>query len=195
MSYHIYNTRALILISHSSRERDKTLWLLTQDFGLIRGTVRGIRSTSSRLGSILLDYALINVSLVKGKNVWRVTTAALLKDSATLLKNKKESLKALARILDLIQKLVRGEDKNEPLFLDIQDSLNFLLENDEVQIEGWEILSVLRLLYHLGYLSKMEVSSSILEDRYSAELLTEVIKDKKKFIALANSGIRESGLS
>ncbi len=195
MSYHIYNTRAIVVASRGVRERDKTLWLLTQEFGLIRATVRGIRNASSRLGGILLDYALINISLVKGKNVWRVTTASLVKDSATLLKDKKESLKSVARVLNLLEKLVRGEDKNEALFLEVESSLSFLLLNDEEGHEVWEILVVLRILYHLGYLSKTEVSKNILEAKYSSKLLEEVLKDKKKLVALANTGIRESGLS
>src|SRR5512146_101812 len=77
MSHHIYNTRALVLGSRTRGERDRVFALLTRDVGLVKALAQGVRRESSKLGGVLMDYAISDVSLVKGKNAWRITTATL----------------------------------------------------------------------------------------------------------------------
>ncbi|MBX4189226.1 recombination protein O N-terminal domain-containing protein [Candidatus Parcubacteria bacterium] len=195
MSHHIYNTRAFVLGARAQRERDKVFILLTKDLGLVLAVATGIRRASSKLGGILLDYALVHVSLVKGRNTWRITTATLVEDVSNSLRADKECLKAVARVLALLLKLVRGEEKHKELFEEVERGIAFLLKDRDLECEGWEIVAVVRMLFHLGYLSAKDVSKEVLLDDLSEPLVREALKDKKKLIALINAGIRESGLS
>jgi DNA repair protein RecO (recombination protein O) len=183
MSYHIYNSRALVLGRRSVRERDLVVSLLTEEFGLVRATARGVRSSRSRLGGILLDYALINVSLVKGKNVWRLTTAALESDLYRELKARPEALKAFARVLNLLEKLIHGEEPAPALFQDLTLAIKSLIE-EEPSVEGWEIATVSSLLFHLGYLSQSDVPKTSLE----------ALERKKELVNRINTSLKESGL-
>ncbi len=195
MSHHIYNTKAFVLGSRAQKERDKTFTLLTEDLGLVFATAQGIRRESSKLGGVLLDYALVHISLVKGKNAWRITTASLIEDSAALLRTKRLYLKSLAQVFVLIERLIKGEEKHKELFEEVERGVAFFLQHKDVDCNGWEVLMVLRILFHLGYISTEDVSSTLLTSIMSEALVQEALLNKRTLVAHINSGIRESGLS
>ena len=79
MSYHIYNTKGIILSEKSLREADRVYSILTRDLGLIRATALGVRKESSKLRGNLEPVGLTTVSLVRGKEYWRVTSAEVVR--------------------------------------------------------------------------------------------------------------------
>ncbi len=186
MSHHIYTTIGIVLRSHSSKEADKTLAILTEDLGLVYATARGVRKMGSRTAPALGDLSIVKVSLVRGKRSWRMTTVSLLIEVVPTLRERRESLLSIYRITSLILRLVRGEDKNTDLFLEFKKSLEALSKPDfdESSLADWELMTVASLLSHLGYLSKEAVPKGILEVR----------SDRKKFLVFVNDGIRASGL-
>ncbi len=180
MSHHVYNTRGLVLVSRGVREADKVFSLLTRDLGFVVATAQGIRKGNSKLGGILLDLALVDVSLIRGKSAWRITTAALMKNYASVLE--KSQTRALAQVMALVEKLVHGEEKHADLFDDMVADVGLLQLGIDPEI--WEIFAVSHLLAHLGYLTKDEVPHT----------LESVKENKKRIVSLVNQGIRESGL-
>jgi recombinational DNA repair protein (RecF pathway) len=108
VSYAIYTTHGFVLSSAPSGEASKTYAIYTQDFGLIFARAQGVRLLSSKLRYSLDNYIFGKFSLVKGKEVWRIT-------GAEAEPVRVDSL-ARARILNLVRRLVQGEEKNEKLF-------------------------------------------------------------------------------
>ncbi len=187
MSHHVYTTKGIVLALYPTKEADKTASILTQDLGLIRGNARGIRKLGSKLTTSLLEFGIVKVSLVKGKNFWRVTTVTLLRNSFVELRGRREALKALGRVVSLLNSLVKGEEKNAELYDEFETNLLSLLDGSvgDEEVLNWEIFTVARLLSHLGYLSKSEVPVQL-----------EDVKNKKKhFLSMINSGIYSSDLS
>jgi DNA repair protein RecO len=185
MSHHVYTTGGLVLRLRPVRETDSLVGVLTEDLGLVSASARGTRQRGSKLTSALLPLSLAKVSLVRGRNAWRVTTVTLLRDISTELRLRREALASYARVVSLVEKLVRGEDKNPDLFRELERAAFLLL--DEVgdrDVDAWELLTVAKVLYHLGYLSHDALPSTLNETR----------EKRGSLISSINESIKTSGL-
>jgi recombinational DNA repair protein (RecF pathway) len=196
MSYHIYTTRGLILHSFTRREADRTYVILTRDLGLIYATAIGVRKELSKLRGSLEPLSLSNISLVKGKEAWRLTSAELVISLSKELRNNKSLLRAYHRIFALLQKLVVGENIHPEILDEIEKVARFTLSEslNPDEILAVEIVLISRILFELGYLSTNEVSAHILKSEITRDLLVETGKMKSKIIASINEGIKISGL-
>lgn len=75
MSHHIYQTKAYVIEGVDSGEANKRLLLLTEDLGLIVVAAQGVRLGVSKLKASIQDFSYVRVSVVRGKEVWRLTNA------------------------------------------------------------------------------------------------------------------------
>ncbi|HEU5114995.1 MAG TPA: recombination protein O N-terminal domain-containing protein [Candidatus Paceibacterota bacterium] len=112
MSYAVYTTKGFILGSSPSGEASKLYSIYTEDFGLVRAKAQGVRLVQSKLRYNLDDYSFLTLSLVKGKEVWRITGA----EAAGAASKNKEATLVRARVLSLVRRLVHGEERNDELF-------------------------------------------------------------------------------
>ncbi len=143
MSYAVYTTRGFILGSMPSGEASKIYLLYTEDFGLVRAKAQGVRLIHSKLRYNLDDYAFGAFSLVKGREVWRLTGAEAVGGSVSGSVDREARL-ARARVLNLVRRLVQGEERNEELF----DALVSSIGPDSPS----ETVILSRALSALGYL-------------------------------------------
>ncbi|HEU0080857.1 MAG TPA: recombination protein O N-terminal domain-containing protein [Candidatus Paceibacterota bacterium] len=143
MSYAVYSTRGFILGSAPSGEASKLYSIYTEDFGLVRAKAQGVRLIQSKLRYGLEDYSFCALSLVRGREVWRVTGVQSLEAGDGSAK-KGEALRARARVLNLVRRLVHGEEKNGELF----DALTGLTKDDQAA----EVRTLSLVLSALGYL-------------------------------------------
>lgn len=146
MSYHIYTTKGLVLSERPLREADRVYSILTRDLGLVRATATGVRKSTSKLRGSLEPVAFANVSLVRGKEYWRITSA----QAHVRVKAKP----ALLRPLVLLEKLVQGEAVHAELF----DAVEVFLTSAEIEDELFEPRFVATMLYHLGYLKEKDLT-------------------------------------
>ncbi len=165
MSYHIYTTKGLVLAERPVREADRIYSILTRDLGLIHATVLGVRKEVSKLRGALEPYIFSQVSLVRGKERWRVTSADSIKNIS--------ASQAMARPLALIEKFIQGEVSHPELF----DAVEETIFSGEPNNEMFEINFVSKILFHLGYLKE-----------------TDLTLDKKGLIKAINEGIQASHL-
>ncbi len=121
------------------REVDRLYSILTRDFGLIRASATGVRKEESKLRGVLEPVTLAEVSLVRGKEFWRITSAQTIKKVAVTPE--------IARPLSLLEKLVQGEVAHPELF-----------DVVEQHLEGGEIALVAQILLHLGYLKPEDIN-------------------------------------
>ena len=71
---HIYTTKAIIVKSAPVGEANKLYFLLTHDLGFIKASAQGVRLSKSKLKGHLEEFSLILLSVVKGKEIWRITS-------------------------------------------------------------------------------------------------------------------------
>ncbi|MDP1625349.1 MAG: recombination protein O N-terminal domain-containing protein [bacterium] len=155
MSYRIYSTKGFLLWSTPSGETSKTYLIYTEDFGLIRARAQGVRLLASKLRYSLTDYSFLSLSLVRGKEFWRITGAApetpvALATTGSDAAPSRAMQNARARIFSLTKRLVQGEEKNDRLFA----ALSGLFESEvpAEDMQAFESLILARALSVLGYL-------------------------------------------
>ncbi len=196
MSYHIYTTRGIVLGERPAREADRVYTIFTRDLGLVRASATGVRKDLSKLRGHLEPFSLATVSLVRGREYWRLTSAELVYNLETRLSGTPELFLAFAKNLSLLEKLVAGEEKHTELFEDIAAVAELIVEGNisALDPESVEILLAARILFNLGYLSAEEEFGPLLEGKLTAETLKAVSESKKSLIKAINQGIQSSQL-
>ena len=139
MSYHIYTTKSLVLSAKARGEADRVYSILTRDLGLVRAVGLAVRKENSKLRGGLEPVSLSIISLVRGKEYWRLTSAEFIK--------KVKKSKALA----ILEKLVAGETPHPELFDAVGEFLSKPGFDNETQF-------VATILSHLGYLKKSDLN-------------------------------------
>ena len=112
--HHIYHTQGFVLGSRNKGEANKMLTIYTREMGLVRAMVQGIRLGKSKLRFALQDYSYTNIDLVRGKDIWRVTSAKNI-STFPFARFSKDSLLLIARVSSLLERLCDGEESNEKI--------------------------------------------------------------------------------
>lgn len=193
MSHTIYNTEAFIVSSRNSGESDKTFKIFTKDFGVIWAKASGIRKIESRLRFFVQDFKYAEVSLVKGRNYWRLTSAQPIHELNSV---KSLTTPSRTRSLKLIEKLAPLEEPLENLFSDLVLAYEFTSKNrasGEV-VESLEALLALKILYALGYWGENQSNKNLVEKPVSIELIEEVTISRKEIIKEVNKSLIATSL-
>lgn len=143
MAYTVHTTEGFILSSAPIGEANRIYHIFTREFGVIIATAQGVRLNKSKLRPHLLDYGFSSVSLVKGKEFWRITSA-----SGILRSNNKIYIQILA----IIKRLLQGEGEHEALFDYLKEEL-FKENLDETNL-------MIQILAELGYIDKKEITDN-----------------------------------
>jgi len=193
--HHIYHTLALVLDSRNSGEANKKLVIFTRELGMIRATVQGIRFEKSKLRFALSDYSLAQIDLVRGRDVWRVTSAKP-KENFSLLMLSEKYGDVARNLIRLVLRLYHGEESHRELFDHVLETLKILKEGEisETDLKHFEILSVLRIIYHLGYLAQTGEHDVFVKSPISSELIKKVANMRTEMLNEINRSLRESHL-
>lgn len=195
MAHHIYTTDAYVLDSNASGEADEFLTLFTRDLGLVRATARGVRLEKSKLRYSLQSLSCSRISLVRGKEVWRITTAEFKKNLHANYREHKNILAVVANCSALIRRMVAGEEKNEILFSVISDAFDFLASREwGKELELFEIALVLKILQNLGYVSASAELSLFIHEPWSEKMLSALAAHRSLAVREINASLRESQL-
>ena len=193
--HHIHHTHAIILGSKNLGESNKTLYLYTRELGLISARVQSIRKESSKLRYALQDYSYAEIDLVRGKDVWRVTTAVA-RESFSHTYRDLQAFSTIKQIASLVIRLCAGEEKNEKIFEDLLFGLRFY-NQEYLSIENkqkTELVLVLRILHHLGYIGDVEKFAPILDDVFDPNREIYQKLEKKTILFEINRALKESHL-
>jgi DNA repair protein RecO len=196
MAHHIYTTDAFVLDSQLSGEADRFYTLFTKELGLIRATARGVRLQKSKLKYSLQDFSRSRISLVRGKDVWRITSARIEESLFTRYREDKAVLHLIAQLSALLKRLLGGEEKNELLFSMIAEGIAFLEQKkyETHELKLLEIIMVLRILNNLGYLRHVQEFKPFLDNAMSYELLHAMEPLKAQALKEINMSLRETQL-
>ncbi len=206
--HHIHHTEGIILGSRNFGETGKYYSIFTRDLGLVYASAQGVRKMSSKLRFVLSDYSHIKVDLVKGKDLWRVTSASKTGSLEDISKDK-ENFVVFVSILNLLKRLLAGQEANETLFTDLVKGFNFLEKVGQKEparnafsiadaggdnLRNIEIIIVLRMLNNLGYIGAGETSENIIKSPFEENLVFEVSKNRSKVLEQINKALKETHL-
>lgn len=65
----LYRDHAIVLRTHKLGEADRIVTMLTRDHGKVRAVAKGVRRTTSRIGSRMEPFMLADVQLYEGRNL------------------------------------------------------------------------------------------------------------------------------
>jgi len=184
---HKYATPAIVLSRTPLSEAGMLATLITTEFGLIRARAEGVRRPGAKLAHALQTLDESEISLVRGKDGWRLTGAILSHDHFHDLTPKGRS--RAARLASLLLRLVHGESADAPLFAIFRDFLAALPPLPEDEQDGAEVLAALRLLSALGL-----DSGANPPEGYGADALADALGKRGEYVKRINRGITASGL-
>ena len=197
MAHHIYHTDAIVLGGTNVGESHRLISIFTRDVGFVRAMARSVRTEHSKLRFCLQDFSRAQVSLVRGRQVWRITGATEHYNVYHLLSNDHEKIVLLTRIRSLLNRLLHGEEKNEYLFNVTAVFFDALRDNklSANNLTALELITVLRILNSLGYLAHDKKFSVYVDDVDLDEELLENVSDiRPQAISAINRALTASHL-
>ena len=183
-----------ILGSRGYGEAGKYYSIFTRDLGLIFASAQGVRKMSSKLRFVLQDFSYIKVDLVKGKDLWRVTSAS---KGNTLegLTRTPAKFEVFFNVAKLLKRLLAGELANENLFTDVVSGLHLLEKTEtEEDLRNVEAVIVLRILNNLGYIGGGSQLENLIKSPFEEGLVVEAYKNRKEVLLQINRALKETQL-
>jgi recombinational DNA repair protein (RecF pathway) len=168
MAIEKYTTEALVIESFDQGEHDRVYKLFTRDFGLIMAHAKSVRKLESKLRAHILPRAVSLVTLVQGRDIWRLVGAEQLEEKGEMVHE----------VVGLVRRLIRGEGAHKALYARIMD---FLTSSASLDKQKARLLLYYLLLVELGYADAKVIGAKSLKeyiewnltDLYTHLLLTE----------------------
>lgn len=154
MSYHHYTTEGIILKREDRGENDAVYVVLTENLGLIAVQASGIRLLKSKLRTVLQPRNIVNITVVRGKVSWRVTTCQLIQTIQDPLVPAIPRLYKLLRQFVVFDEIVPDVFRCYKAFLAIES----VIANEARRLRTAEILTTARLLYILGMIDNLGIT-------------------------------------
>lgn len=195
--YHVHTTPAFVVNTLPSGEKNQFVTLFTRDFGMIRAKAQSVRVSLSKLRYALQEYSYVHISLVKGKDVWRIVNAQPIYNIYFELKDSQEIFMPIARVLSLLKRLLPEEGCESVIFDDLQilcdSSKKYKYENKELGTIEWCFL--IRAMCSLGY-AKFDSFAVLCEGGadFSPEYLNSIFEHKDRAVNAINIALKASQL-
>lgn len=188
--YRIYNTPSYIISLRNQREADRLLTFITKDFGQTTAIARGVRYEKSKLRYHLQLFSHLNLSLVKGKEFWRVTGAEPLQSQTNPSKHQN---KLLAYLSGLIRKLTFEDETDSSLYYYWQDIENKTTNINDVNYSAYKIYAVGKLLTQIGYFDP-DTIPYLQSDELTPKDIKKLLDNKEKYISLLTNSLHDAGV-
>ncbi len=142
-----YRTQALVLKKRDRGEADQVIAFYTKEYGKLQILGRAIRKIKSKLKSATELFYLAEIEFIQGKTFKTLTDAREI-ESFKGLRGDFEKMRAAFKILETLDRLVRGEEADKSLWRLLIESFKRL---DSSSFSGfiiyhyfaWNLLSVL----------------------------------------------------
>lgn len=189
---HKYETRGIVLSRAPFGETHAHLALLTPDLGLLWARAAGLRRSGGKLAHALPTFAESDLTLVRGREGWRIT-GAVLHENWFIRLGAGDARERAARVAGLLLRLAPGESPDRVPFSIMTDFFTVLADERDQVREGAEMLAAESLLAALGF-ADGEGTRAEATPRFSPENLTRVASERDQYITRINRGIAASGL-
>ena len=181
MSHRLYHTEAIMLGSRAYGEANRLLYLLTPDLGLVLVAAQGVRQNYSKLRTQLVNYACLRITLVRGRNIWRLIGAE--QPGEPVIALDLEQRRWWWRLCHLARRLIHGEAAHPELFERLVSwHQELALLADPLTLRQRALLRHLELLHLLGYVS------------YNDFVGSEGLADEEQLVQKINQALAHSQL-
>ncbi len=191
----MHHTEAIVVRSEPSGEANKRVWLFTKEFGLVIAMMQGVRKPEAKLQGHVMDYSMISVDLIRGKNTWRLISAKAIESPVQGYEREPLS-RVYVRTVAFLERFLVGEGMHEELFQHIQDLGTIVKQKGDSKdiVRSLDALSLWKVLVLLGYIAieDNEKHFFTLPLSEAAVLLSD--SDIKKLIKGATDAIHSSHL-
>ena len=159
MSYATYITDAYVCGTFNRNTADRSYLLFTREAGMLFADAKSVREERSKQRYALQDFSRIRVSLVKGKQGWRVGSVEVYHNDFMRAVSK-EARGSVVTIHRLLRRFIRGEEASPELFDFVATTLDFLVQSIEMRtfVAVWVEVQVLRML---GYVDDAAIPESV----------------------------------
>lgn len=185
-----YRTPALVLTQYPRGEGHLSVCLFTKDLGVLYATAQSARHGQAKLQSALQVFSYTDMSLVRGKGVWRVTGAVLEENFYQTLRGKPRARLLSARFLHLLKNIPLPETptSSDMLWEMIMETFSMFINCRDEDVDMVERVSIYRLLALLGYASR-EVLPVAFTQASVDELCLAARKEGQSLVRVINEGI------
>jgi len=154
MAIEKYTTKSIVLKAYAQGEHDYVYKLFTRDFGVVMAIAKSVRKLESKLRPHLIPGKTSVVTMVKGREIWRITGAVEEGSSQAIMRD----------VILLVSRFMQGEGSHKRLF----DRLLSLAE----KASSYEETKARALLYYillvdLGYADAKVIGANTLEEYIS----------------------------
>ena len=195
MSHTKHHTDAYVLGGINTGEADKFLWLYTREFGLVGVQTKSLRKVSSKQRFALQDYSFSHVSLVKGRNLWRLTNVS---PGENLYQKYigDQKLGFIIGLFSLVKRLIQGEEKDREVFSLLEEAMVAIDKVSNNMIKDFEKLVYLRVLFLLGYIDDDVSIKFLIEDLFdfSDARIASIEGESEKLQKLIDKALLQSQL-
>lgn len=149
MAYATYITEALVCGTKHKNTSDSSYFLFTPQIGMILADAKSVREERSRQRYALQDFSLVRVSLIKGKQGWRIGSIEAIKNyyHEAIDKDARVSVVAIFRLL---RRFVQGEEIEPDLFNFTISGLEHVIQSVTRRLFEQRVIEV-KILTLLGY--------------------------------------------
>ncbi len=172
------------------RESNIFATLYTEDFGLLYVSAQSIREQASKMKYHLHAGSLVEVDIVRGKELWKLTGIHEGVSSLRFVRSPWYSL--VGKISSLVLRLCKGEESNSLLWGEL-DLLYVTISIEQTYDPLFEIIIISRILSSLGYWSGDELCVTTTTP-YSQETLDFAGENKRMLIQKINQALIDSQL-
>lgn len=160
MAYQTYTTEALVCGTWTKNTSDKSYLLFTKEAGMLYADARSVREEKSKQRYALQDFSHIRVSLVKGKQTWRIGSVESVTNHYRQA-DTKEARGSVVTLYRFLRRFYKGEDASPELFDYVVDAF-LLAAKDMKERETVELIIKLHILAELGYVNKTTMPAEVL---------------------------------
>ncbi|GEM_PF-828165 len=133
MTNELVKTKGVILKTMDYKEKDKLVYVFSEDFGKVTLICKGARGKSSRFASSIMPLNICNFVIFTGKNIHNLNEINII-NTFPGLKTDYEVLTYGLYFLELCDIAMSDNEVNNPYFLDLIKSL-YLLDSKSIDIK------------------------------------------------------------
>jgi recombinational DNA repair protein (RecF pathway) len=184
MAIEKYTTKCIVLDAYDQGEHDKAFKVFTREFGLLICQAKSVRKLESKLRAHMLPRSVSLITLVQGKEVWRLVGA------------EKEALTSpyMHEVTQLLKRFIRGEGAHKALYDRI---ISFLSSEEKYDEQVVRVLLYYMLLVELGYADAKVIGAKDIKEYVAfsiSDLYTHLLLNKVTVRAHVQEVLKEMQL-
>lgn len=181
MAIEKYTTPAIVIESFDQGEHDRVYKLFTREFGQVLALAKSVRKLESKLRAHVLPRTVTLVTLVKGREIWRLVGA----------QEEKKTYGMMNDVTELIRRFVRGEGSHKALY---DKLISFMVEQPSGDKQKARLLLYYIVLVELGYADARAIGAKDLKEYVGwsiADLYTHILLSYDKVRSHVHEVMRE----